>query len=67
MEKTGVMISRPAPERVDTAKGVMISRPGFGKIGNHIELEANHFKVSVDSPDEMLYQYNVRLSDFRHL
>lgn len=71
MEKTGSQVLNgsqplPAPERVDPAKHVMISRPGFGRNGTHIELEANHFKVSVNSPDEILYQYNVRISDFRH-
>ncbi|XP_074358310.1 protein argonaute 16-like [Apium graveolens] len=68
MEKTGSEVlngSQPlpaAPERVDPAKRVMITRPGFGRIGNHIELEANHFKVSVNSPDEILYHYNVSIS-----
>ncbi|KAK1389078.1 hypothetical protein POM88_017256 [Heracleum sosnowskyi] len=68
MEKTGSQDVGgspllPAPERVDSAKRVMFTRPGFGRIGNHIELEANHFKVSVNSPeDEILYQYNVLIS-----
>lgn len=66
MEKAGSQVLSglqplAAPERVDPAKRVMISRPGFGRIGNHIELEANHFKVSVNSPDEILYHYNVRI------
>lgn len=57
------------PERVDhyPVKRVMISRPGFGSSGRRIQLEANHFKVSVNSPDETFYQYSVRLSNFGYL
>lgn len=55
------------PELVATAKRVMISRPGFGSSGRRIQLEANHFKVSVNSPDETFYQYSVRLLNFGHL
>ncbi|KAK1389077.1 Argonaute [Heracleum sosnowskyi] len=50
------------PERVDTAKRAMISRPEFGRTGNRIQLESNHFKVSVNSPDEIFYQYSVLIS-----
>ncbi|KAL1812927.1 hypothetical protein ACET3Z_022992 [Daucus carota] len=50
------------PERVEPPKLVMISRPDFGKSGRRIQLEANHFKVSVKSPDEIFYQYSVSIS-----
>ncbi|KAK1389079.1 Exonuclease/helicase-like [Heracleum sosnowskyi] len=50
------------PQLIDPVKRVMISRPGFGSSGRRIQLEANHFKVSVNSPDETFYQYSVSLS-----
>lgn len=55
------------PQLSDPVKRVMISRPGFGSSGRRIQLEANHFKVSVNSPDETFYQYSVRISDLGHL
>lgn len=54
------------PQLIDPVKRVIISRPGFGSSGRRIQLEANHFKVSVKSPDETFYQYSVRLSNFEH-
>ncbi|KAL8088025.1 hypothetical protein AgCh_037970 [Apium graveolens] len=50
------------PHLIDPVKHVMISRPGFGSSGRRIQLEANHFKVSVNSPNETFYQYSVSLS-----
>ncbi|XP_074358514.1 protein argonaute 16-like [Apium graveolens] len=40
----------------------MITRPGFGRSGSRIQLESNHFKVSVKSPHEIFYQYSVLIS-----
>lgn len=78
MEKTGIQnvcgsSDIPAavkPERVDPAKRGMITRPGFGRSGSRIQLESNHFKVSVKSPHEIFYQYSVssiRISGLRHV
>ena len=46
-------------EQADHPKRCMISRIGFGSSGKHISLLANHFKVSVQNPDEIFYQYSV--------
>lgn len=46
-------------EPVDPPKRSMISRPGVGSSGRRISLEANHFKVAINSPDETFYQYSV--------
>lgn len=82
MEKTGIqdlggsppLTPPPAtvptgvrPHLIDPVKRVMIIRPGFGSSGRRIQLEANHFNVSVNSPDETFYQYSVRLSNIGHL
>lgn len=50
MEKTGIQERR-----------ALISRPGFGSSGSRIQLEANHFHVSVKSPNQIFFQYSVRL------
>lgn len=55
------------PELVDTVKRVIVCRPGSGSSGRRIQLEANHFKVSVNHPDETFYQYSVCLLNFGHL
>ncbi|GMG98718.1 hypothetical protein Nepgr_000558 [Nepenthes gracilis] len=40
----------------------MISRPEVGSTGHHISLLVNHFTVAVKSPDEIFYQYSVKLT-----
>lgn len=37
----------------------IITRSGTGSIGKHISLLANLFKVSVNVPDAVFYQYSV--------
>lgn len=46
----------PAP------KYSIMSRRGTGRVGRHIPLMANHFKVSVNVPDAVFYQYTVSIS-----
>ncbi|KAH7861984.1 hypothetical protein Vadar_033370 [Vaccinium darrowii] len=50
------------PEKLDSPKHSLISRPGFGSAGRRISLLANHFKVLVKSPDEIFYQYTVSIN-----
>ncbi|PIA63772.1 hypothetical protein AQUCO_00201245v1 [Aquilegia coerulea] len=38
---------------------VAISRCGIGRNGRQINLATNHFKVSVNAPDAVFFQYNV--------
>ncbi|GAB4859397.1 hypothetical protein Ancab_010860 [Ancistrocladus abbreviatus] len=47
---------------MDSTNFNLISRPGVGKGGNHISLLVNHFRVSVRSPDEIFYQYSVKIT-----
>ncbi|KAG9154570.1 hypothetical protein Leryth_025484 [Lithospermum erythrorhizon] len=49
------------PERVEQSKYEIVSRPAFGSSGRHINLLANHFKVSVRNPDQTFYQYTVSI------
>lgn len=44
-----------------TPKYSIMSRRGTGRVGRHIPLMANHFKVSVNVPDAVFYQYTVCL------
>ncbi|KAK3005861.1 hypothetical protein RJ639_015846 [Escallonia herrerae] len=48
-------------ECVDPPKRSIIRRPGVGTAGRCIPLLANHFKVSVESSNEIFYQYTVQL------
>ncbi|KAK2979039.1 hypothetical protein RJ640_013673 [Escallonia rubra] len=50
------------PDCVDPPKRSIIQRPGVGTAGRHIPLLANHFKVSVESSNEIFYQYTVSIS-----
>ncbi|KAJ6680514.1 PROTEIN ARGONAUTE 6 [Salix purpurea] len=45
------------PERPAFPKYSMISRRGVGTNGRHISLLTNHFKVSVNVPDAVFYQF----------
>lgn len=49
-------------EQATHPKRSVISRPGFGSDGKHIPLLANHFKVSIENPDEIFYQYSVSIT-----
>jgi len=49
------------PERSAIPKYSMISRCGVGTCGRHISLLTNHYKVSVNVPDAVFYQYSVCL------
>ncbi|KAI6672750.1 hypothetical protein NL676_000656 [Syzygium grande] len=50
------------PERMDFPKYSIIGRPGIGRAGRPINLLTNHFKVSVNVPDAVFYQYSVSLT-----
>lgn len=50
------------PERPAIPKYSMISRRGVGTSGRHISLLTNHFKVSVNVPDAVFYQYSVSIT-----
>ena len=52
------------PERVTATKYTIINRRGVGTTGRPIQLLSNHFKVHVDNPDAVFYQYSVCLSCF---
>ncbi|KAF5961956.1 hypothetical protein HYC85_003165 [Camellia sinensis] len=54
-----IILPTVKPEKLDTLKRFIISRRGFGSAGRCISLLTNHFKVSIKSPDEIFYQYNV--------
>ncbi|PIA62518.1 hypothetical protein AQUCO_00200494v1 [Aquilegia coerulea] len=48
------------PERLtEPSKCVAMSRTGTGRSGRRINLVANHFKVSVNVPDAVFFQYSV--------
>lgn len=46
-------------ESVKPPKYSIVSRSGVGTSGRKISLLANHFKVSVNAPDAVFYQYTV--------
>lgn len=50
------------PERSAIPKYSMISRRGVGTSGRHISLLTNHYKVSVNVPDAVFYQYSVSIT-----
>ncbi|KAG6748707.1 hypothetical protein POTOM_048640 [Populus tomentosa] len=50
------------PERSAIPKYSMTSRRGVGTSGRHISLLTNHYKVSVNVPDAVFYQYNVSIT-----
>nr|XP_023881007.1 protein argonaute 16 [Quercus suber] len=50
------------PERVTATKYTITSRRGVGTTGRHIQLLSNHFKVHVDNPDAVFYQYSVSIT-----
>ncbi|ONI18322.1 hypothetical protein PRUPE_3G209300 [Prunus persica] len=50
------------PELVAPPKYSIMSRCGTGTTGQTIPLLANHFKVSVNVPDAVFYQYFVRIT-----
>ncbi|CAK7349045.1 unnamed protein product [Dovyalis caffra] len=50
------------PERAAIPKYSMISRRGVGTSGCRISLLTNHFKVSVNVPDTLFYQYSVSIA-----
>ncbi|XP_038705645.1 protein argonaute 16-like [Tripterygium wilfordii] len=43
-------------------KHAIISRRGFGTSGRRVPLLTNHFKVSLNLPDPVFYQYSVSIS-----
>ena len=47
------------PEKPPTPKYSVMSRRGVGRSGRRISLLANHFKVAVNVPDAVFYQYSV--------
>ncbi|KAI4305738.1 hypothetical protein L6164_029086 [Bauhinia variegata] len=47
------------PELVVPVKHSIIHRRGVGTTGERISLLANHFKVSVNNPDAVFFQYSV--------
>lgn len=49
------------PEVVTPPKYSIMSRRGAGTTGRPISLLSNHFKVSVNVPDAVFYQYSVCL------
>lgn len=46
-------------EQFTPTKYSIISRNGVGTTGKHISLLVNHFKVSVNAPDTVFFQYSV--------
>lgn len=50
------------PECMDIPKYSVISRGGIGSAGRQISLLTNHFKVSVNVPDAVFYQYSVSIT-----
>lgn len=50
-------------EQVEPSKRSIIIRPGIGTSGRPISLLANHFRVSVRNPDEIFYQYSVKIQN----
>lgn len=51
------------PELVAPPKYSIMTRPrGTGTTGRRILLLANHFKISVNNPDAIFYQYSVFLT-----
>ncbi|KAJ4975109.1 hypothetical protein NE237_000215 [Protea cynaroides] len=50
------------PEQVELAKRSAITRPGFGSNGRRIQLLTNHFKVHVNAPDGVFFQYSVSIT-----
>lgn len=50
------------PEEVNSPKRSIVTRPGFGSNGRRISLLTNHFKVVVNAPDVIFYQYSVSIS-----
>lgn len=50
------------PELPPTPKYSIMTRPGFGSTGRRISLLSNHFKVSVNVPDAVFYQYSVAIT-----
>ncbi|KAJ4830357.1 Protein argonaute 16 [Turnera subulata] len=55
-------IPQQQPERAAIPKYSMISRRGVGTNGRRISLLSNHFKVSIDTPDAVFYQYSVSIT-----
>ncbi|KAL5707869.1 Protein argonaute 16 [Ranunculus cassubicifolius] len=48
------------PDRlVELPKRVPVSRTGYGKLGRRVNLITNHFKVHVNVPDSVFFQYSV--------
>ncbi|KAF8008168.1 hypothetical protein BT93_K1988 [Corymbia citriodora subsp. variegata] len=50
------------PECMDFPKYSIIGRRGIGSGGRQINLLTNHFKVSVNVPDAVFYQYSVSIT-----
>ena len=57
-------LKKKVAKRVTTIKYTITSRRGVGTTGRPIQLLSNHFKVHVDNPDAVFYQYSVCLSCF---
>ncbi|KAL9298079.1 hypothetical protein ACSQ67_023975 [Phaseolus vulgaris] len=49
-------------EQFTPTKYSIISRNGVGTTGKHISLLVNHFKVSVNAPDTVFFQYSVAIT-----
>ncbi|EXC25516.1 Protein argonaute 16 [Morus notabilis] len=52
----------PLPVVPPSPKYSIMSRRGTGRAGRRIPLVANHFKVSVNVPDAVFYQYSVSIT-----
>ncbi|XP_043688821.1 protein argonaute 16-like [Telopea speciosissima] len=50
------------PEKMEIAKRSAIIRPGFGSNGRRIQLLTNHFKVNMNAPDGVFFQYSVSIT-----
>lgn len=51
------------PELVesDQEKRTVMTRPGFGSEGQHIQLLTNHFGVSIKAQDQFFFQYSISI------
>lgn len=54
------------PEKVMPPTYTIMSRSGVGSKGRRIPLLTNHFRVSVNAPDLIFYQYTVCIFSFNY-
>lgn len=50
------------PKQTVPIKYSVVSRHGFGTVGKHVSLLANHFQVSIGVPDAVFFQYSVSIT-----